>query len=58
MTSGRVLTKPAFDLWPVEEKTICSAPDSGGIIRTTFYQLVEYTAINTVMIPHITDVTN
>ena len=36
MTSGRVITKPAFNLWPVEEKTICSASDSGGIIRTTF----------------------
>ena len=36
MTSGRVITKPAFNFWRVEEKTICSAPDSGGIIRTTF----------------------
>jgi hypothetical protein len=58
MTNGRVLTKPAFNLWPVEGKTICSAPDSGGIIRTAFCQLVEFTDINTVMIPQITDVTN
>ena len=36
MTSGRVITKQAFNFWPVEEKTIFSAPDSGGIIRTTF----------------------
>ena len=41
MTSGRVLAKPPFNLWPVEEKIICNWPDSGGIIRTTFYKLAE-----------------
>ena len=52
------LLKPAFNLWPVEEKTIFSRPDSRNIIRTTFYQLAELTDINKGMIPHITDATN
>jgi len=39
--SGVVLTSPPFNLNPRKERTLCQAPESGGFIVTTLYQLTE-----------------
>lgn len=37
--SGVVLTHAPFDLRPVQEQRLCEVPETGGVIRTTLYQL-------------------
>ena len=39
LNSGIVLTKPPFNLQPLEETKLCQGPDCGGIIQTTLYKL-------------------
>lgn len=37
--SGVVLTRPPFDLAPVDERVLCEVTEFGGVIRTTLYTL-------------------
>jgi hypothetical protein len=37
--SGVVLTRPPFDLAPVDERVLCDVAEFGGVIRTTLYTL-------------------
>jgi SAM-dependent methyltransferase len=39
LQSGVVLTKPPFNLRPVEQRSLCSAVEASGIIQTTAYRL-------------------
>lgn len=37
--SGVVLTRPPFDLAPLDERVLCEVEEFGGVIRTTLYTL-------------------